>query len=73
MNKEANSSIIQNQLKDQLLRPFENDELKNLKAHLSRNQDLTGEELFSMLKTYCENISEIYEIDILDENVTAWN
>jgi hypothetical protein len=72
MNKEANSSIIQNQAKDQLLRPFENDELKNLKAHLQRNQELSGEELFNMLKTYCENITEVYEIDILDENVTAW-
>jgi len=26
-----------------------------------------------MLRTYCENISEVYEIDILDENATAWN
>lgn len=75
MNKEANSSIIQNQIKDALLKTGEDDELKTLKMHLSRSYDylITGEELFKMLRSYCENITDVYEIDILDEDASAWN
>ena len=33
---------------------------------------VSGEELFEMLKNYCENISDAFEIDILDEDAGVW-